>query len=123
MSKRYYLCDVVGDGTPENPFRSCASDYTVAVASAIKDGVAFSAVTTENHGQLIADNRINALPDFPLDGKINAMQGAAKTQMQTDVAARGLDISAISSADGYRDVIRAIGLQLSPHFNENNFGI
>jgi hypothetical protein len=125
MAKRYYVCDVIGDGSEENPFRPVVADLGVNwVGEVSADNTrAFVLVNAVNHAAIIAHTRINALPDFPLDGKINAMQTAARNAMNNALTRRGFSVAGIDNADGYRDVIRSVGRSLNPNFNENNFDV
>lgn len=126
--KRYYMSAIIGDGSIDNPYRPAIADDGVAFAAVVPTGAngiplnshALCVVDTVNHGPLIA--RHDALPDFPLDGKISALQTATKNAMLTRLAALGLDTASIGNADGFRDVIRGIGVQLGEvGFDENNF--
>jgi len=131
MSRRYYLCDVIGDGTFENPYRSAAAAYGLSYVSDIPVDTmghptspwTLTLVNALNHAALLSDSRISALPDFPLDGKISAINNATKNAMIARMRARGIDTSFVDKSDGYRDVIRALGLTLNPNFNENNFDV
>jgi hypothetical protein len=124
MSKRYYLSDVEDYPQEDGSIlrRAVVAEYADYVAE-ILGNKALCLVTTNNHGPLISDSRIDAMPVFPLDAKINAMQSSAKNQMIAAMSGRGFSTGLISSADGYRDVIRGIGRELNVNFDENNFDI
>lgn len=84
---------------------------------------AFCIVADRNIGRIIADSRNHVLPDFPLDGKISALHTPTKNQMLRDMEARGINTDFVRNADGYREVIRAIGRALQEFFNENFFDV
>lgn len=125
MAKRYYLCDVIGDGSAESPFRPVIADHGVNYVGEIDayKTKAFVLVNAVNHTSLINIAGVDALPNFPLDAKINAMQSQAKNGLINAMDRRGFATGLISSADGYRDVIRGIGRELNPNFDENNFDV
>lgn len=131
MSKRYYLCDILGDGTEENPFRPAVADHGVNWSGEVSTGddgrpnknFALAVVATNNHGKLLSDSRIDPLPEFPLDGKISAMHTAAKNGLTTAMQKRGIPTDLLSTSDGYREAIRGIGRYLNPNFHENNFDV
>lgn len=130
MSKRYYLAPIVGDGSEENPYRAKVPRGVNHVAE-IKigpDGKPASAyalvlVAAINHVPLLSDADLDALPDFPKDAKVNAMHAATKTAMRAAMTRRGIPTDSADNADGYRDVIRAIGRALNSNFHEDNFDV
>lgn len=123
--KRYYISKIIGDGTFPDPYRPKIATYGVdwsAVIHSDESGHPLFAevlaiVATNNHAQLRNDPDIDPLPDFPLDGKVSAIQQKTKTDMFAKLAARGFDIAGLDNADGYRDVLQAIGRQRSANFN------
>ena len=130
--KRYYVCDVIEEQTEEGRrYYPAVEDHGVNYVADIKvnptTGLLESPwclvmVSGNNHERIIADPRCVPMPDFPLDGKVNAMHNATKSQMETRLAARGILLN-LAAADGYRDVIRGLGRLLNPRFDENNFDI
>lgn len=130
--KRYYLSNIVGTGDDMDPYRPKVADHGVSWVGVIpSDPVTGKPVSTWalvlveaiNHAALLADGAIDALPVFPLDGKVSAIQTATKNAMVSDLQARGIDTAFIGNADGYRDVIRGIGRTLEPAFDENHFDV
>lgn len=130
--KRYYISPIVGDGSEENSFRPKIADYGVnwvgSIPSDQNTGLplfnwTLVLVEAQNHGALIADGAIDPLPDFPLDGKVSAIHAATKNAMIAKLQAHGIDTAFIGGTDGYREVIRGIGRQLEPAFDENNFDV
>lgn len=132
MPKRYYISPIVGDGTEFNPFRPKVADYGVAWAGSIpSDPVtgrptsawALVVVNAKNHAALLADGAIDALPDFPLDGKVRSVHTATKNNMVSKMKKRGIDTAFIAGTGGYREVIRGVGKLLDAQFDENNFDV
>ena len=125
MAKRYYLCDVVAkqqeDGSTANV--AVIADYDVSFVAVTGSGQALCLVNADNHTQLLNDNRIDALPIFPLDAKISAMHITSKNEMMSNLTKRNFSTGLISPDDGYRDVIKNIGKSLTLAFDENNFNI
>lgn len=132
MAKKYYVSDIIGDGSEENPFRPAVADHGVSwVGSIQSDPVTgrpihadcIVLVAAQNHAQLRADKRITAMPDFALDGKMSAINTATKNGMLNALQKRGFSTSTIGNADGYRDALRDIGKQRDPVFDIDNFDL
>lgn len=130
--KRYYISPIVGTGAEDDPYRPKVADYGVSWVGVIPSNPdtgrpvypwCLVLVEAINHAALLADGAIDALPEFPLDGKVSAITRATKTRMSTALSKRGIDTSFIGSADGYRDVIRGIGRSLEASFDENGFDV
>jgi hypothetical protein len=139
--KRYYICDIIGDGIePETAFRAAIADIlkpgTQDKAFNITTIISTDPVTGhpllpwclviasgQDHSLAIGKPKIDDLPDFPLDAKIGALQTATKNRMKANINARGLDASFVDNADGFRDVIREIGRKHFHDFNENAFDV
>ena len=133
MLKRYYLADIIGDGTDEGgDFRPAVADYPVKWAGPfpINDQTGhplknWTLVTVEadNHAPLLQDSRLDALPDWPLDGKVSGINTSTKNAMLAAMTRRGIDTSFVVGTDGYREVIRAIGIAANATFDENSFSV
>lgn len=137
--KRYYLCDVIGDGDPDvdptpttGPFRPAVADHGVSWAGMIpSDPVtghplhSWSLVVVEakDHSALRQDARIDPLPDFPMDGKVSAINASTRGQALAALTRRAIATGVFSNADGYREVIRGIGRQLHAEFDENKLDV
>lgn len=130
--KRYYLCDLIGDGSMGNPFRPSVADegvnhVTVFPPQDMRTGQyqgtrCLVLIDTVNHARLMRDPRNRVLPEFPLDGKLNAMRTDTNNAMNAMLQAQGFLVNWQSSA-GYREVIRGIGRQLDPAFHEDAFDV
>lgn len=136
--KRYYICDIYGngdidgDGTPQTgPYRPAVADLGVAWVGAIPTGPdgrplyawALVLVASNDHAKLRNAAGVDPLPDFPLDGKVSSINTATKNAMLARMTARNINRSFVDNTDGYREVIRGIGRQLEPSFDENKFDI
>ncbi len=129
--KRFYLCDIIGDGGESNPFRTAAFDlgvaYTALIPSDLTTGRplftwALTRVAAPNHSEMV--RVCDPLPDFPMDGKVSGINQATKVLMKNRVKARmGGTAAWIDNTDGYREVIRTVGKHLEPAFNEDNFDV
>lgn len=133
MAKRYYLCDVIGDGLSE------ATAYRPAVADAGVQWVwlmptnaqgqpvqpwGLVLVASRNHAPLRSIPGVDAMPDVSLDVRVSAIEAGAKGAMKAAMNSRGLNANAIvDGTDGYREVIRAIGRVAEPTFDENALDI
>lgn len=125
MSKRYYVCDVLGDGTEDNAWRTAVSEHGVNHSATFEEragGRALVVVNAVDHTPLLDDPRIDPLPEFPLDAKLNAMRQDTLNRMNGRLMARGF-ATGWANSDGFREVVRGIGLQINPNFHENNFDV
>ncbi len=125
MAKRYYLCDIIGDGSEDEPYRPKVADYGVKWSGGIEvgpDGKPLHSdilviVSTNNHSVLRGVPGIDPLPDFALDGKMSAINNVVKKQMINALRRRGIDDSGIGNTDGYREAMQQIGKQRSATFD------
>lgn len=131
MAKQYYICDIIGTGDEFDPYRPAVADLDVSWSGSIPTGTdgkplhtwALVIVATANHAAVRAHKGVNSLPDFPLDGKVSAINVATKAAMAAAFTKRGIPTNIIDGKDGYREVIRAVGQRLEQSFDENAFDI
>lgn len=126
---RYYLSPVIGTGVRGDPYRAKAADYGlphVAVIPSDVDGaplfvwtVAF--VNAPDHAPLLADATLIPLPSVALDARWSTAPVQERNRLLTALAARGVNVSAITGTSNLRDVLRMIGLALSAGFDERGF--
>lgn len=131
--KRYYLCDIIGDGTFGNFYRPKLADIGVDARVTEMQTDPATGVPTKpwclvlvadrNHGKLQNVPGVDPLPDYPMDGKVSAINAVARQAMLNRLAARSINGNVVQTADGYREVIRGIGRELNPLFDENNFDV
>lgn len=129
--KRFYLCDIIGDGDEFNPYRPAVADYGVAWVALIPSDQSTGRplfdwtlvrVAAPNHSTLV--KVCDPMPDFPMDGKVSGINQATKATMKANIRARmGGTAGWVDNTDGYRDVVRGVGQHLYPQFNENNFDV
>lgn len=131
MAKRYYVCDVIGDGSEFDPYRAKIADMDVAwsgITPTDETGTptstwALAIVETVNHARLSGTPGIDQLPDISLDIKTAAISTVAKTQLNNMLSRRSIGGVAVNSADSYKDVINQIGRSIQPSFSADNFDI
>lgn len=132
MPKRYYISKIIGDGLrPETAFRPKVETYGVSWAGSIPTDAngqplfqhVLVIVNTNNHAVLKNDPDIGAMPDFPLDGKVSAIQNNVKSQAYAMLAAKGFNTATLDGNDGYRDLISAVGKQRDSNFDVDNFDV
>jgi hypothetical protein len=131
MARRYFLTDMETGSNPD------LGDYRqpklMAQAWPDQTSVTYLAHKTEPWALVVVCHAIavppvspalaDALPDFPHDAKVSAMHAATKAAMVSAMTKRGIPSDIVTSADGYRDVIRGIGRRIDPAFHEDTFGL
>jgi hypothetical protein len=125
--KRYYLCPIrtvdYGGGPEFEPDIPAGVNYSAVMPPdpAAAGAWALVLVATPDHRALLREAKLDALPEFPMDAKLNAMQGAARVALEAALTRRaGVTVN---GADGYRDLIRQVGRKLDPNFHENAFDV
>lgn len=132
--KRYYMTDLIGDGSEENPFRPAVANLGVSHVAVFppqdletgqyQGTTCLVLVNTVNHAQVIADPRNDPMPDFPLDGKLSAMRASTQQELVAMLRQRGFTYpDGWLSLEGYRDIIRTAAQQLDPSFDEDAFDV
>lgn len=131
--KRYYISPIVGPNAKgtyyplvKDLLNLAEGEGFVATIKTNPDGTpalpwCLVNVNAANHLPLLADLRIKPMPDFPLDGKVAAIQKLTRDSMTAALANLGIDTAFISRADGYREILRTVGQIHDPAFDENNF--
>jgi hypothetical protein len=136
VDKRYYLSDIIGDGSDDNPFRPALQDHGVSWAASIPTDddpnspnygkprftSCFAIVVTTNHGPLRADSRLEALPDQALTKTMSSIPETAKTGMLIGLSRKGFS-TGINVGGTYRDTLQDIGAQRDPGFNIDVFDV
>lgn len=128
MAKRYYVSKVeVFEGGDGREVGVAARHYGIVTAQNIQlDALgnpvsdwALCILESDNHTQAAQDPGCIALPQFALDSKVSSMHAATKAAMVNQLKAFGIITDFIGNADGFRDVIRTLGVQHNPAFDEN----
>ncbi len=132
MAKRYLLAPIVGTGTREDPYRSSVRGLPgINVVDLIPTGpdgrpikdFSLARVGGANIMPALSASGVDPFPDFPLDAKLSAMQNATRANLKARLEARGFDGSIADNADGFRDMVRAVGQSMEPSFNEDAFDV
>jgi len=138
--KRYYVCDIIGDGqSPETAYRPAIADivdpqthlraFEISVESKVNpDGTpalpwCLVIAAGQNHALADGVQGIDGLPDYPLDVRLSAMHTPTKLAAFARLSARGVDTTSLSNADGYRDVVRTLGRLHNSIFDEDAFDV
>ena len=128
MSKRYYVSKVeLIEGSDGLEARVAAAKYGTIVTQSINIGPdgqptqtwALAIIDAEDHTTANKDPDCIMLPMYALDIKMSAMHVPTKTAMLNRLAAFGIDTGAFSAADGFRDIVRALGQANNAAFDEN----
>jgi hypothetical protein len=137
MAKRYYLSDIIGTGDEFDPYRPAVADMGVNWVGSIPTHPeghpehgrpvhtwALVLVAAKDHAAVRAHAGVDPLPDFPLDGKVQAINAATKGLMKAALTRRGLNAdNLVDAKDGFREVVRGIGKAIDPVFDEDRFDI
>ena len=129
MAREYFVCDVVE--LPDEEFGTLRQPVINTVK--FPDGTTVNFKYDEQHDWALCIvhhplqiPRVNLpgvdrLPEFPLDAKVNAMHGPTKQAMESVFSRRGI-AKTYNDSDGFRSVIRSLGREFDPNFNEDEFG-
>lgn len=132
MSRAYYVCNVIGSGTTDDPYRPEIQDaapyksYRCVILT--RDGKPISpwclvvvAASDEAHrslanhpavDQLLSSGGLEAMPDV----------GWARNSLRARLAARGIDLTGLPAAGtNLNQVVRYLGQRLQPNFDESLF--
>lgn len=125
LVKRYYLSNVVGTGTLDDPFRLAIEDnlgaaaYVAVISPDNKWGLAY--VASADHTRFLNDTRNDGFPAVSLDTLMASVGVGAKNTLQSALTKRGIAIGSLAGFNSVRDCLRAIGRKAEPSFNENAF--
>lgn len=143
--KRWYIVDVIGDGTEQDPQRLAIAhipDLAIEYGGIPVDpntGVklqdwSLCLVSTSAHSILRGRGDCFPLPDFPLDGKMSAMHSPTKLEFRvlvqqrlasrvgrSQVDADALAADMFGTADGYRDVLQSLGKECDIAFDVDSY--
>jgi hypothetical protein len=123
LIRRWYLVPVVGTGTTDDPFRAETLGRGGSAVIPSRDdghpkhGVALVLISTTEHAELEADPRIHPLGDMSdLDLPVGELPDTKRAWLESVVRDRGVPATGL-----VRDVIRLLGRQLDPEFDEREF--
>lgn len=131
MSKRFYICKVIGDGTEDNPYRPKVADYPVSWSGMLpsnpdgtpKYGFTFVIAATQDHTALLADPQIKGMPELSLDAQIGSLSKDLRDKMLAYFDEEGIDRTGLNLQSTMRDVLRRVGKHLEAAFDENRFDV
>jgi hypothetical protein len=127
MSRRYYICDLIGTGSDVDPVRPAVDDlgvnYAIVRAPDPAARWCLVVVATTNHARVAAARGVDALPDVSLDVQANSIDKSKFDSAKAALARRGATVPATAPGDGFRVFLRGIGRQLEPTFDEANFDV
>lgn len=126
--KRYYFSKVVGTGSEFDPYRAEVADKGVSHVAVIRDPPSAGdwclvMVNTDDHTTLRGMPDTEQLPDFPLDGKMTAINATSRRGLEQSMGRRGIPLDRLSLADGYRDALNRIGRDVDPAFDVDKFDV
>lgn len=121
MSKRYYLADIIGDGTDEGgDFRAATSDYPVGTTGEMPANPTTGKplntwmlieVFVGDVAVLAGDPRIDPLPDVPLSAPLAQIDPAQLSSMRVVLTRRGIGAGIVDTALAFGDVLAGIALR------------
>lgn len=139
---RYMLCPIIGTGTGPDPFRVAVEDLGSVNSAALiptnnsgpnigkpKYRFALCQVATPSIPAISAVSNAFVFPDYPLDGRMDGMDADARNALVQSVHAYDIDgaglhlVATHADSESYRDVLNAIGQQMEPVFNVNQFTV
>lgn len=143
MAKRFYVCRIIGDGTPfggSGPYRAAIEDVvdpqTGFQAFSLNTIISSDPNTGEpllpwclviadgaRHSLVNGNPDIDPLPVFALDAKVSSMHTPTRNAMGAAMQARGINTAFVGTADGYRDVINGLGRLHNPTFDVADFDV
>lgn len=121
MNKRFYLADIIGDGTDEGgDFRAATSDYPVGTTGEMPasptTGKPLNAwmlieVFAGDVSALEGDPRIDPLPDVPLSTPLVQVDPAVLGRMRAALTRRGIGAGIADTAQVFGDVLAGIAVR------------
>lgn len=145
--KRYAVCKIYGNGDdPPQPWTPTTGPFRPAIYDIKDNGLQAFSVSVEmppadpqtgipqgDWCLVVATGKdfraadqhadIDLLPDFPLSGKLAAVGVVARNRAMNKLTSRGINVSQLSLADGYGEMIRALGQKLRADFHEHSFDV
>lgn len=123
---RYYIGNIAGQGTPEDPYWSIAGE----IAAQEQCNTIWSAANTQSHpwAFLYVDNcldytsflgltEVNKIPSFGIHVKLSAMSMMAKEDIETIFTARNVPLSCFENSVCYAEMLNCV-CRLVPGFSD-----
>lgn len=130
--KRWYLSDVTGTGTFTDPIRPVTHDLQKGLglpgsgcASVLQGARALTLMeaTAAGHLAAAADTRVDIMPELTLGDRWDSIAPAARAAIRNRMIARGFDVSGVANDRTFGEVLRSLGQQLEPEFDETRQGV
>jgi len=126
MPRRYYLCDVIGAGSRLDPYRAIVANLGVnhvAVLNAPASANALVLVNAADHTTLLSHPQLDALPEMSLDAAWSTISLVTRAAVLARLMARGFATGAVVGTAPFREILRSLGRQLRPEFDEALFDV
>lgn len=110
MNKRFYMADIIGDGTDDNSFRPVVADnslsWSCSIPCDLSTGIptqawALVSVTDDDQSGLLSVAGVYPLPDYSVDALISTMSTADLAQADAALAAYGIATSLVQLGATY----------------------
>jgi len=124
--KRWYLCEIIGDGSDEEPFRPASADLVTANWGATDNPaggwmIVEADVDAAQHATLFADARVLSMEtrdaggrELDLDEPLSAATQAYRDGVVALLTARGIDARGIDGRATMRDVVHTVEQHCNP---------
>ncbi len=132
MSKRYYLSDIVNDPDlgwctvamrDAGPGVRVVNDIQIGPNGAPLHAQALCYIAAKGHARWRNMPGVDPIPDVPLDGKVREINSGTVNALKQVLTRRGIPQSIVEGKDDYREVVRGVGRQFNPNFDENKFDV
>lgn len=134
MSRRFYVCPIIGTGTITDPYRAAITDAvrtqnragSVAVIRSNPDGTpvfpwTLCVAAAPNHVAITNVQGVEGIPDITLDSTLGTMQSSARNRILNFLTNKGVDTSGITTSSTLAELLTRVGRHLDPNFAVLNF--
>jgi len=130
MAKRYCLSPIVQVGL-HNANAPKTQTHGVSGVQIIPTGAngqplfpwCLVLISATNLSGVVGDVEIDTLPDLSLDSTLGVLSNQERNRVTNALTKYGVNTTGINNSTTFREVIRRVGLHLSPGFDENNFDV
>ena len=125
--RRYYLAPIIGDGqSTETVYRVQLPrvNHSAVIPSNAATGAplfswALCVVEAPDHGAMLADAALTALPNLGLDQALDQISTSQRNALFAALDGKGINRVGLTQASTMRDVLRRIGRYLEAAFDES----
>lgn len=130
MSKRFYLCPIIGDGTENNPYRpKIANNIGVnwsAPMPSNPDGTpkfpwTIVIVGAADHTSIVDDSTIDAFPELTYESTLGSLTQQERTKLLQFLDHKNIPTSGVNVNTTFREIIELVGQYLEPSFRSQKF--